>query len=271
MLPIANFLTSSGLCDVALLNFLDLNIVCSLELFILQQYNFKCLQNVKVIPYLVVHFIRIAMSYVLISAFLFRSFFGLNCSAGRTGRHEKAVIPASGAMTPHRFSLNPFATSYIPLSRRETNRTFIAENSSNESIRANFPGYSEHNMHNPPYDNISPRLNMRHGEMAPVAIASPVQNHPFQGSLPHHISELTEMEIVDREFNKDVEFLRTIFPGLSEQSIADVFLANEGDMDATIEMLCQLEVFSLSALSFVFLLLSSTAVSLRVSTLVTNY
>lgn len=144
-------------------------------------------------------------------------------------------------MTPHRFSLNPFATSYIPLSRRETNRTFIAENSSNESIRANFPGYSEHNMHNPPYDNISPRLNMRHGEMAPVAIASPVQNHPFQGSLPHHISEFTEMEIVDREFNKDVEFLRTIFPGLSEQSIADVFLANEGDMDATIEMLCQLE------------------------------
>ncbi|XP_038900178.1 polyadenylate-binding protein-interacting protein 5-like [Benincasa hispida] len=160
-------------------------------------------------------------------------------------------------MNPHGSSLNPYATSYIPLSQRGANRTFVAENSSRENIGskrtfivenasrenigANLPGYSEQCVYNPPYSNISPRLNMHHGKKAPVAAASAVKNHPFHGSLSQQSGDLTEMEMFDREVNMDLELLQVSFPGLSEQSLTDVYFANKGDLDAAIDMLSQLE------------------------------
>ncbi|KAL0553288.1 hypothetical protein IC582_007177 [Cucumis melo] len=144
-------------------------------------------------------------------------------------------------MKPHGSSLNPFATSYIPLSQRGANRTFIAENTSRENIGANLPGYSEQCLY-PPYNNsISPRLNMNHGKKASVAASSAVKNHPFHGSLSQQSSDLSEMEIFDREVNMDLELLQVSFPGLSEQSLTDVYFANKGDLDAAIDMLSQLE------------------------------
>ncbi|KGN60127.1 polyadenylate-binding protein-interacting protein 5 [Cucumis sativus] len=144
-------------------------------------------------------------------------------------------------MKPHGSSLNPFATSYIPLSQRGANRTFIGENTSRENIGANLPGYSEQCVYNPPYNNsISPRLNMNHGKKASVAGAA-VKNHPFLGSLSQQSSDLTEMEMFDREVNMDIELLQVSFPGLSEQSLTDVYFANKGDLDAAIDMLSQLE------------------------------
>ena len=154
-------------------------------------------------------------------------------------------------MKPHGSSLNPFATSYIPLSQRGANRTFIGENTSRENIGANLPGYSEQCVYNPPYNNsISPRLNMNHGKKASVAGAA-VKNHPFLGSLSQQSSDLTEMEMFDREVNMDIELLQVSFPGLSEQSLTDVYFANKGDLDAAIDMLSQLEVFSISPLVLV--------------------
>lgn len=153
-------------------------------------------------------------------------------------------------MKPLGSSLNPYATSYIPLSKREANKTFIAENSSKDSIGSNFPGHSEHYMHNPPYENIPPHLNMRHGEKAPVTVTSAVKNHPFHGSFSQQISDLTEMEMLDREIYMDLEFLQASFPGLSEQSLSDVYFANKGDLDAAIDMLSQLEVLSFGPRSF---------------------
>lgn len=162
-----------------------------------------------------------------------------------------AIISPSGAMKPHGSSLNPFATSYIPLSQRGANRTFIGENTSRENIGANLPGYSEQCVYNPPYNNsISPRLNMNHGKKASVAGAA-VKNHPFLGSLSQQSSDLTEMEMFDREVNMDIELLQVSFPGLSEQSLTDVYFANKGDLDAAIDMLSQLEVFSISPLVLV--------------------
>ncbi|XP_022141760.1 polyadenylate-binding protein-interacting protein 5-like [Momordica charantia] len=145
-------------------------------------------------------------------------------------------------MKPLGSSLNPYAASYIPLSKREADKNFIAENSSKKSIGGNFSGYSEHYMHNPPYDSISPNSNLRLGEKAPIAVGSAMKNHPSHGSLSQHKSEFNEMvEMFDKDFDLDLEFLKASFPGLSDQSLTDVYLANKGDVDAAIDMLSLLE------------------------------
>ncbi|KAF7830225.1 polyadenylate-binding protein-interacting protein 5-like [Senna tora] len=38
-----------------------------------------------------------------------------------------------------------------------------------------------------------------------------------------------------------MEYLRMAFPGISDQSLVDVYIVNRGDLDAAIDMLSQLE------------------------------
>jgi len=74
-----------------------------------------------------------------------------------------------------------------------------------------------------------------------VAATHDVQHQPYgyevqgKGSFPssHMRDDDSEMEM---------EFLLASFSNLSDESICDVYLANNGDLDATIEMLTQLEV-----------------------------
>jgi hypothetical protein len=51
----------------------------------------------------------------------------------------------------------------------------------------------------------------------------------------------------DLEMDMDIEFLLVTFSNLSHESINDVYMANNGDLDATIEMLSQLEIYSSEA------------------------
>ncbi|CAH8371814.1 unnamed protein product [Eruca vesicaria subsp. sativa] len=53
-----------------------------------------------------------------------------------------------------------------------------------------------------------------------------------------------QMSDEDLEMDIDIEFLLATFSNLSYESISDVYLANNHDLDATIEMLNQLEIFS---------------------------
>ncbi|CAH8310636.1 unnamed protein product [Eruca vesicaria subsp. sativa] len=55
-----------------------------------------------------------------------------------------------------------------------------------------------------------------------------------------------QMSDEDLEMDIDIEFLLATFSNLSYESISDVYLANNHDLDATIEMLNQLEIVSLS-------------------------
>ncbi|KAK8343792.1 hypothetical protein V6Z12_A07G038200 [Gossypium hirsutum] len=54
--------------------------------------------------------------------------------------------------------------------------------------------------------------------------------------------EMSGEQIMDEEFDMDLEYLRMMFPGLSNDSVLDVYMANNGDLEATIDMLNQLEV-----------------------------
>ncbi|XP_016706805.2 polyadenylate-binding protein-interacting protein 5 [Gossypium hirsutum] len=54
-------------------------------------------------------------------------------------------------------------------------------------------------------------------------------------------------QIMDEEFDMDLEYLRMMFPGLSNDSVLDVYMANNGDLEATIDMLNQLEMYTVES------------------------
>ncbi|XP_033138557.1 polyadenylate-binding protein-interacting protein 5 isoform X2 [Brassica rapa] len=113
--------------------------------------------------------------------------------------------PGSGA-----FALNPHATSYVPLYKR-----------------------------------------VDHADMDGLLFANPTtQDISFEVSMPKISSEVAYKLIRDDDFDMemeidmDIEYLLVTFSGLSQESITDVYLANSGDLEATIEMLNQLEIYS---------------------------
>ena len=53
---------------------------------------------------------------------------------------------------------------------------------------------------------------------------------------------MANKQIMDEEFNMDLEYLRMTFPGLSIESLLDVYMANNRDLEAAVDMLDQLEV-----------------------------
>ncbi|KAK8695257.1 hypothetical protein V6N13_000424 [Hibiscus sabdariffa] len=125
-------------------------------------------------------------------------------------------------------SLNPYAASYIPLAKREANENAWFEPSS-------------HFAHKPHYGNAY-LDSVAHGTRKhQVAEGSAVKSYPALGSLKNP-GEVIEKQFVDEEFDMDLEYLRMTFPGLSNESLMDVYLANEGDFEATVDMLNQLEM-----------------------------
>ncbi|KAL0874575.1 hypothetical protein Bca101_024280 [Brassica carinata] len=83
-----------------------------------------------------------------------------------------------------------------------------------------------------------------------------VATHNVQGQeqmfMPKKFSEVAYKQIRDADdsdlemdIDMDIEYLLVTFSGLSEESITDVYLANGGDLEATIEMLNQLEIYNI--------------------------
>ncbi|CAN8265156.1 unnamed protein product [Cochlearia groenlandica] len=129
-------------------------------------------------------------------------------------------------MKPGGSALNPYAAAYVPLSKREG---YL------DKSRSTNPA-THHVQQQQPY---VPR-----GYGVAQGMGS------FQGSqMPNTSSSYKQMkdEELDLDMDMDMEFLLVTFSGLSHESINDVYLANNGDLDATIEMLNQLEIYSSEA------------------------
>ncbi|TYG77071.1 hypothetical protein ES288_D03G165600v1 [Gossypium darwinii] len=119
-------------------------------------------------------------------------------------------------MKPEVSSLNPCAASYIPLAKREGS---IAKD-----IKAgNESAWFDH---------------------------SSRSNASLESAIPgigNHLGEMSGEQIMDEEFDMDLEYLRMMFPGLSNDSVLDVYMANNGDLEATIDMLNQLEMYTVES------------------------
>ncbi|KAJ1414068.1 Ubiquitin system component Cue [Sesbania bispinosa] len=77
-----------------------------------------------------------------------------------------------------------------------------------------------------------------------TAEAFPVKSQSASSSYTspsQNVTELTNKQLADEELDIDMEYLRMAFPGISDQSLLDVYNVNNGDLDAAIDMLSQLE------------------------------
>lgn len=141
-------------------------------------------------------------------------------------------------MKPGVSSLNPYAASYIPLSKREacdrTEPTTKDSKSCNENVWYSHHGHVTQNPH---------RSKVSHSSVAQGAQKLATPEGSTTKSLPVHGSYgSSSKQVMDEEFDMDLEYLQMSFPGLSDQSLTDVYLANKGDLEATVDMLTQLEV-----------------------------
>ncbi|KAF8060112.1 hypothetical protein N665_1222s0003 [Sinapis alba] len=108
------------------------------------------------------------------------------------------------------FALNPHAASYVPLSKRVDD----------------MDGLATHNM-------------QAQGQMLMPKTSSEVV-----------YKQIWDDDDLDMEMDiyMDIEYLLVTFSGLSQESITDVYLANGGGLEATIEMLNQLETLDIGDL-----------------------
>lgn len=137
------------------------------------------------------------------------------------------------AMKPGGSSLNPYAAAYVPLSKRQGY-------SGDGELRSGKPA-TQHAQY-------QPHVGHGFGVQGMGSYPGP------QMSMPKTSPDMAykQMRDEDLEMDMDIEFLLVTFSGLSHESINDVYLANNGDLDATIEMLTQLEVIHSLAISLTY-------------------
>ncbi|KAF5815187.1 putative polyadenylate-binding protein-interacting protein [Helianthus annuus] len=114
-------------------------------------------------------------------------------------------------------SLNPYATSYIPLSRRGTPEA--SKGYDHGSTTEYLPETA---------DNLK------------------LKNHSGFDSYgsSSHSSELAGKQALDVDHDMNLAYLQMVFAGVSDESLSSVYTACGGDMEATVEMLTQLELHS---------------------------
>ncbi|XP_043700520.1 polyadenylate-binding protein-interacting protein 6-like [Telopea speciosissima] len=142
-------------------------------------------------------------------------------------------------MKPGISSLNPYAASYIPLSKREeagdgTGRSVAPSENQQVTKQNQVQGEAslDFSIHG-----IEKLLDSENGTQ---------KGHSVYGS--HDSCSQNPNGKIEKQGTRDASemdlaYLGIMFPGISDQSLADVYSVNEGDLDASVEMLHQLEVY----------------------------
>lgn len=142
-------------------------------------------------------------------------------------------------MKPQSSSLNPYAASYIPLSKRGAHgRTSLPEKDSKSYDGTVW--FQTHQAATNDQQLINSSL-----ERLSKPEAFPAKSQPASSSYTpslQNVAELTDNQLQDEDLDMDLEYLRMTFPGISYQSLVDVYNVNSGDLDAAIDMLSQLEL-----------------------------
>ncbi|KAK4797229.1 hypothetical protein SAY86_029555 [Trapa natans] len=132
-------------------------------------------------------------------------------------------------------SLNPNASSYVPLSQRVVDckteplrgSDKITENSINScQVYVERKACDVSNSHEI--------------ESFPITGKFSPEGYYAEGSSLLPVL-LTEKLVLDEEYNMDLDYLEMRFPEFSHQSLSGVYIANRGDIEASIDMLNDLE------------------------------
>nr|XP_027081676.1 polyadenylate-binding protein-interacting protein 6-like [Coffea arabica] len=143
-------------------------------------------------------------------------------------------------------TLNPYAESYVPLSKRR---------GADERNDFKFPGVqakrgSESAVLGPRHWDptiLAPQIYDSHYSDAFYAAENTklkgYTNPGFHGSSSYSPAETAEKATFEEESDIDLAYLQMTFPSVSEESLADAYKANNYDLDATIDMLTHLEAY----------------------------
>ncbi|KAJ4958199.1 hypothetical protein NE237_025310 [Protea cynaroides] len=147
-------------------------------------------------------------------------------------------------MKPGNSSLNPYATSYIPLSKlEEHNKAFglIAGHPENGDGTAWSGAPSEkQQVTKQNHVQAETSVDLIHG-IEELLVS---ENGTQKGNAVYRsLSDMTGKQRTHEDSEMDLAYLAILFPGISDQSLADVYNVNEGDLDASVDMLHQLEVY----------------------------
>ncbi|XP_047338120.1 polyadenylate-binding protein-interacting protein 6 [Impatiens glandulifera] len=124
-------------------------------------------------------------------------------------------------------SLNPYAAAYIPLSRRNTAWQDTDPKSKNETgkvgLHTKGVAWNQHQAS----DEYMMKGKITYGSY---------------GSTSQSSKDRFDKANLTEEFDMDLTYLQMTFPGISDESLAEVYLANKRDLEAAVEMLRQLEL-----------------------------
>lgn len=148
--------------------------------------------------------------------------------------------------------LNPYATPFIPFSRQRADNENVApitsENSKidHETVQCKQVKEDEVKAAGRTWgDSNSSYGNPQHQLPTNSYIEGPSnygELYSLEDSMSHKRKDGTERRSSFADHELDLAYLTAEFPGLSEQSLVDVYCANAGDLEASVDMLIQLEV-----------------------------
>ncbi|KAL6530781.1 hypothetical protein OROGR_014641 [Orobanche gracilis] len=138
-------------------------------------------------------------------------------------------------------SLNPYAASYVPLSKRGN---VIANNDFNSRQELNAGNEVVWFGHQGQHQNVSRIYGQKDASIQTGEVSKRKDQHgggEFFASTSQNPN--VRQPNFDEEFDMALAYLQMTFPGVSEESLSDVYLANRCDLDAAVDMLNQLEIY----------------------------
>ncbi|KAF8389016.1 hypothetical protein HHK36_025701 [Tetracentron sinense] len=139
-------------------------------------------------------------------------------------------------------SLNPHAAAFVPLLKQEAkDSTSDSETAWSKTSSKGHEGTKQNQLPG----EVSSGLIIHGIEELRIAEDFTQKGQQVHGSYDsgsQNPSDVTEKQNMDEEM--DLVYLAIAFPDISDQSISYVYSANGGDLDASIDMLIQLEFFS---------------------------
>lgn len=152
-------------------------------------------------------------------------------------------------MKPGSSKLNPNATSYIPFSQRgAADKGEDFEVSAKESNCRNeavwFRDQSEDALTHCQPQNVSQSY-IQCTEILQTAELSKLKDHcggELYASSSHNQNMMAEKFTLEEEFDMDLTYLQMTFPGISKDSLSEVYLISNCDVESAVDMLNQLEL-----------------------------
>jgi len=128
-------------------------------------------------------------------------------------------------------SLNPNAALYVPLRKQETAEDSLKNvgKTTGSNFLPNGPIGVDRSYLQADADYDIPDLN------------GLLIGNDFTKKGVQNLSELTKKHSIDEDSEMDLAYLAIMFPNMSEQSLADVYSVNGDDVEASVDMLNELE------------------------------